>query len=136
MAVDVYTRNFRASEVIFNEGDRGDVAYLIREGRVSLMRKTENGLVPLATINKGMLFGEMALLDGAPRMATAVAAEDTVCSLVAPETFERRLAALEPAMRKMYDDMLKYVRATLPWDVRKGKGQADETKDDAHVRPL
>jgi CRP-like cAMP-binding protein len=130
-------KSFKKREVIFNEGDPGDAAYLIREGSVSLMRKTDSGLVPVATVKAGMLFGEMALLDGSPRMATAVAAEDTVCSVVAPSTFERRLAALEPAIRKMFDDMLKYVRATLPWNVRKVKYVlADETKQDAMVRPL
>lgn len=130
-------KSFGKLDVIFNEGDPGDAAYLIREGSVSLRRKTDNGMVTVATVKAGMLFGEMALLDGSPRMATAIAAEDTVCSLVAPEAFERRLAKLDPAMRKMFDDMLKYVRATLPWNVRKvNEKQADDNKHDALVRPL
>src|SRR5262249_37170013 len=74
-ATDVDRR--AAGEVIFREGDPGSVLYVIRAGRVALQAggKTVESLGP-----NGM-FGEMALVDGSARSATAVAESD--CELVA-----------------------------------------------------
>jgi len=63
-------------DIIFREGDVGDVMYVIQSGKVKITKKTESGEVPIATIEKGEIFGEMALFDRQPRSATAVASGD------------------------------------------------------------
>ncbi len=62
-----------AGDKIFVTDDDAKVLYVVRTGRVNIM---SSGVV-LETINAGGLFGEMALIDGAPRSASAVAIEDT-----------------------------------------------------------
>lgn len=66
-------------EVIFAEGSKGDAMYVIRSGEVAI----EKGGRVLETVAPGGIFGEMALIDGSPRSATARA--KTECE-VAPIT--------------------------------------------------
>jgi CRP/FNR family cyclic AMP-dependent transcriptional regulator len=70
---------FRPGEVIFSEGDKGDKMYVIRNGEVEVER---DGKI-VETLSTGGIFGEMALIDGSPRAATARA--KTACE-VAPIT--------------------------------------------------
>jgi CRP-like cAMP-binding protein len=70
---------FEAGQVIFSEGDKGDKMYVIRSGDVEVER---DGKI-VETLSGGGIFGEMALIDGSPRAATARA--KTACE-VAPIT--------------------------------------------------
>ncbi|HYD83915.1 MAG TPA: cyclic nucleotide-binding domain-containing protein, partial [Opitutus sp.] len=67
-------RRFRAGEVIFSAGDAGDGFYIVESGRVKISAPVGgNELRQLASIGAGDFFGEMAVLDDAPRSATATA---------------------------------------------------------------
>jgi CRP-like cAMP-binding protein len=70
---------FQPGEVIFSEGDKCDKMYVIRSGYVEVER---DGKI-VETLSGGGIFGEMALIDGSPRAATARA--KTACE-VAPIT--------------------------------------------------
>ena len=70
---------YQKGEVIFSEGDKGGHMYVIRSGEVEVER---DGKI-VETLSPGGIFGEMALIDGAPRAATARA--KTACE-VAPIT--------------------------------------------------
>lgn len=69
----VTLQRFAAGDKIFVTEDDAKVMYVVRSGRVNVMA---SGVV-LETIGAGGLFGEMALIDGDPRSATAIAVEDT-----------------------------------------------------------
>jgi CRP-like cAMP-binding protein len=71
--------SFQPGEVIFSEGDKGDKMYVIRSGEVEIER---DGKI-VENLSAGGIFGEMALIDGSPRAATARA--KTTCE-VAPIT--------------------------------------------------
>jgi CRP-like cAMP-binding protein len=66
-------RSYAAGERVFVEGDDGSAMYLVRSGRVSI---TTYGTV-LESVGPDGIFGEMSLIDGSPRSATAVATEST-----------------------------------------------------------
>jgi CRP/FNR family cyclic AMP-dependent transcriptional regulator len=77
LAAVVRRRGFRAGEVIFHRDDPGQVLYVIREGKVKItINSPEGHEVVLAVFGPGDYFGELALLDGQPRSASAVALED------------------------------------------------------------
>jgi CRP/FNR family transcriptional regulator, cyclic AMP receptor protein len=69
-------KNYAAGQCIFNEGQPGDLMYVVLEGEVSLLIHGEL----VETLREGGVLGEMALLDSAPRTASAVAR--TNCKLV------------------------------------------------------
>jgi DnaJ like chaperone protein len=74
---------FKAGEAIFREGEKADTMYVIRSGEVVIERA---GKV-VATLPKGSMFGEMALIDGSPRSATARAKTDCEVTVIGQETF-------------------------------------------------
>jgi CRP/FNR family cyclic AMP-dependent transcriptional regulator len=66
-------RRYAAGEKIFVQDDEGSSMYVVRSGRVSIMTY---GTV-LESVGPNGIFGEMALIDGSPWSATAVAGEPT-----------------------------------------------------------
>jgi len=68
--------SFSASQNIFEEGQSGLCMYIVKEGEVELFHKGKF----LASVQKGGIFGEMALIDFLTRSATAVAKTD--CELI------------------------------------------------------
>jgi CRP/FNR family transcriptional regulator/CRP/FNR family cyclic AMP-dependent transcriptional regulator len=73
LAAAMRRRVFRAGEVIFHRDDPGQVLYIIREGKVKIYITSPEGQeVVLAVFGPGDYFGELALLDGQPRSASAV----------------------------------------------------------------
>ncbi|WIG58660.1 MAG: Transcriptional regulator, Crp/Fnr family [Ktedonobacterales bacterium] len=78
LAGAVRRKIFRAGEVIFHRDDPGQVLYIIRSGRVKIFITSPEGQeVVLTLLRPGDYFGELALLDGQPRSASAVAMEAT-----------------------------------------------------------
>jgi CRP/FNR family transcriptional regulator, cyclic AMP receptor protein len=71
-------RRFRRNEVIFHQGDAGDALHTIVSGSVKIVLPSAEGdEAIIATLHAGDFFGELALLDGQPRSATATAIEPT-----------------------------------------------------------
>ncbi|MFI5271654.1 MAG: Crp/Fnr family transcriptional regulator [Ktedonobacterales bacterium] len=78
LAIAIRRRVFRAGEVIFHRDDPGQVLYVIRSGRVKIFLTTPDGQeIVLALLGPSDYFGELALLDGQPRSASAIASEAT-----------------------------------------------------------
>ena len=95
----VRTRRFRRGEVIFHLGDPGDALFIVMSGAIKISLTSDAGdEAILATLRSGDVFGELALLDGAPRSATATSIEPTE-TLVLPREQFRELIAREPAVR-------------------------------------
>lgn len=74
---------YAAGDVIFAEGDKGDAMYVVRNGEVTV----ERGGRVMETVRGGDIFGEMALIDGAPRSATARAKTDCEVAPINEKTF-------------------------------------------------
>ena len=75
---DVPTREYKAGETIFHEGDPGEEFFVIQRGRVRI----ESGNRLLETLGPNEIFGEMALIDASPRSAGAVAETDVTLAAI------------------------------------------------------
>ncbi len=73
-------RTFRSGEVIFHRDDPGQVLYIIKEGKVKICLISPDGQeISLVVFGRGEYFGDLALLDGLPRSADAIALEKVEC---------------------------------------------------------
>lgn len=106
----IRTRRFRRGEVIFHQGDPGDALFIVSVGAIKITLPSETGEEAiLTTLRPGDVFGELALLDGAPRSASATAIEPTE-TFVLPRDRFRELLDTEPAVR---DALLASLAAEL-----------------------
>jgi CRP-like cAMP-binding protein len=78
---------YEAGEVIVQENDFGETAYVIGEGQVEVSKELEGRKVHLAYLGAGETFGEMSMIDEKPRSATVTAVTGTVVSEIRREDF-------------------------------------------------
>ena len=99
LAEGTRTRRFRRGDIIFHAGDPGDALFIIMSGEVKIAVPSESGEEAiLATLAAGDVFGELSLLDGAPRSASAAALVATETVMLPRDRF-RELITNEPAVR-------------------------------------
>jgi CRP/FNR family cyclic AMP-dependent transcriptional regulator len=79
----IATRSAKAGEVIFKEGDEARQLFAIKSGEVAI----QLGNRTLAELPANSIFGEMALIDDAPRSATAVAKTDVELVAISEKQF-------------------------------------------------
>ena len=98
--LDRFARNFQAGAVLFEEGQPGDYMYVVQEGEIEIRRQVGETERVLAVLPAGEFFGEMAILNGRPRSATAVCRSECRLLVIEGKTFEAMLRARpEIAMR-------------------------------------
>ena len=113
MAIEKCINEYEVSDVIFEEGSVGRELFVVLEGKIDIVKQTSAGRTHIVTLGKGEFFGEMAVIDGSSRSATAIAA--------APKTKVMRinharfvyLVSQQPAFALMIMDALsKRLRAS------------------------
>ncbi len=99
IARGVRSRRFRRGDVLFHQGDPGDALFVVLSGAIKVVLPSEEGdEAILTTLHNGDFLGELALVDGASRSATAVALEPTETLMLSRERF-RELLDEEPELR-------------------------------------
>ncbi len=121
---------FEAGREIFREGDAGDACYVIETGAVEVFKRdpVSGQEIVLATVGRGAVFGEMALIDNQPRMAGVRAKEDTVALMIPRDSFQGRLEKLDPVTRRLLDTFTQRIRSLSDEVVRlsnRGDGGED-----------
>ena len=79
----LHNRSYLPGEYIFYQGDPGIGLYIVRQGEVKILREFEDGSkTNLATFTKGDFFGELALVDGETRSASAIAETEVKAAVI------------------------------------------------------
>jgi CRP/FNR family transcriptional regulator len=92
LAIHTTTRTFAPGTVIVREGDTSMSLYVILSGSVRVDRsRPEGGAVAVAELGPRDAFGEMGLIDDAPRSATVTALAETTCALLAKWDFQNEI---------------------------------------------
>lgn len=113
-------RRFRKGETLFHAGDPGDALFLVTDGAVKITIPADDGSEPaiLTTVGPGGFFGELSLLDGAPRSATAVALEASETLVLRRDAFIT-LIDEQPALRRT-------LLVTLAREIRRLTAQVED----------
>jgi CRP-like cAMP-binding protein len=93
-------------EVVVREGDPGDALFVVVDGRFEVKKADR----VLHTIEKGAVFGELALLDGAPRAATVVASSGGKLLRIPRAEFEALLDESPELARGVIRTLLGHLR--------------------------
>jgi CRP/FNR family transcriptional regulator, cyclic AMP receptor protein len=95
-----YSREFPRGTVLFREGDPGREMYVVQSGRVDISKRAGEVETLLASLGQGEFLGEMSILNGKPRSATATVSEDARLLVIDSRTFDSMLRAnAEVALR-------------------------------------
>ena len=92
-ALERFARDFAPGTVLFEEGQPGDYMYVVQSGSVEIRRQVGETERVLAILPPGEFFGEMAILNGRPRSATAVVKTVARLLVIEGKTFEAMLRA-------------------------------------------
>ena len=106
-------RELFAGEVLYRQGDPSDCAWLIERGSIELTSAQGRRNSHLGVFGPGELIGELGMLDGGPRTASAIARDDTVLLAIEHDPFLERLASGDPIVKTLVDSLLHRIRGIL-----------------------
>ena len=97
-------------EILFEEGEVGNVAFVVESGTIEIGRLSGERPVILAELERGSIFGEMALIDDQPRSATARASRETLVRKIGKKEFLQHLRSSPEAAFEMMQQLVAIIR--------------------------
>jgi len=107
---DKFAKVFKAGELLFRQGDPGEHMFIIQSGKIEVYLSTPKGEKSLAFFGPGDFFGEMAIIDKAPRSTNARAADETRLILLDERTFDLHVQSNPAIVRKIMKNMSNRIR--------------------------
>ncbi len=127
MADSTSIKKFRDGDTLFKEGEPSGSAYVIVKGCVELTKDSKHGAVLLARLKVGELFGEMGIIDGSPRSATARVVGDTAIKEISPEALLNGIQNDPDLSSKVMGKLVERLRAADEMLAKAGVSRADGT---------
>ncbi len=90
---------FSEGQVIIEQDDDGDFAYLIQSGRVQVYAEKDGTIVDLAVLGPGDIFGETTMLFGEPRTASVKALDDATVIILTRQLIDEKLKKSDATIR-------------------------------------
>ncbi len=113
------TESFTTGYVLFRQGDEADTCFILKSSAVDLTRMDKRGReIKFATLGKGEILGEMSMILGTERTATATAREKTEVAEISKEDFDSQLANLNPFMQRLIRLIVQRLRDTTSTLIR------------------
>ena len=113
MAIEKCINEYGVGDVIFEEGSTGRELYVVLDGEVEIAKVNGSQKTVIVTLGKGEFFGEMAVIDGSARSATAIAASAKTRVMRINHARFVYLVSQQPAFALMIMDALsKRLRAS------------------------
>lgn len=103
-------KTFRPGATIFFEGQPADCAYIVERGQVEICATRDQTHITLATLGRGEIFGEMAVLDDSVRSAAARATEETEVLIIRRDQLKRRIQEVEPIVGQLLGSLISRFR--------------------------
>tara|TARA_B100000315_G_scaffold81231_1_gene74472 strand:+ start:11757 stop:12704 length:948 start_codon:yes stop_codon:yes gene_type:complete len=126
-------KSAKKGTLVFREGDAGDSLFYIAKGAVDIIKESvEGNPIKLAQFTQDSLLGEMALIDSAPRSATAKVFHDVELIILNRESFEGLLKDVPAIGIKIF----KQIATTMSQRVRFANGRLADVLDQAHQQGI
>ena len=103
--------NLLPGDYLFREGEFGQTAYLIDEGTIELVKFTGDQQTVLAELEKGALFGEMAIIENSARSASARAKTNCTLSIITEDKLKKHLSSSPNVALDMMRKLAGYARS-------------------------
>lgn len=125
---DQYMIRYKAGDIVFLDGERGEEMYIVHAGAVEVCKELDGRRTVLSRLEKGDFFGEMAILENLPRSATVQVVEDAILIRINKATFEALLKSnIEIAIRMLRKYSIRLREANMEIErlhQRRSKGGA------------
>ena len=106
-------KTFKRGQLMFIEGETSTEMYILRSGKVRILKQEGDSAVELAVLGPGSVLGELSLLDRQPRGATGQVVEEVVAAVVDESLFAQTLARLPPWLTNIIKLVVKRLRDTM-----------------------
>lgn len=111
-AVGMETREINDGQYVFREHETANQAFIVTAGSIEIVKSKGGKDVRLGVAGVGGIFGEMALFDNQPRMASARAVGGKAeIMVVSRKMLDRKLAAVDPFTRALIDILADHIRS-------------------------
>ena len=111
MAETPKNRDFLDKHYIFRECETGDMAFIVKAGTVEIVKTVDGEETLIATVEKGGMFGEMALIESKPRMASARAKGPVTTLVITQGMFNKKLSTMDPFTRGLIKILSNHIRS-------------------------
>ncbi len=109
-ASKVEIREIHDKQYVFREREVGDLAFIVNSGSIEIVKNIDGKEVVLGNVGKGGMFGEMALIDEKPRMASARAVGQVTVMVISRKMFDKKLSRMDPFARGLINILSDHVR--------------------------
>ncbi|MBM3506884.1 MAG: cyclic nucleotide-binding domain-containing protein [Alphaproteobacteria bacterium] len=107
---DLEVVRYAPGSVIFCKGSPGYRAFIVQSGLVEISKVGPRGEKVIGYVGGGEVFGELAPLDGEPRMASATALKETVCIVMPENMLRQHLSKADPFVRDLLFVLVRGLR--------------------------
>ncbi len=104
-------QTLQAGDRIFKEGEEGNMAYVVQSGEVEIFKIVDGVETVLGKVGQGGIFGEMALIDSKPRMASARASKGSTIIVVTRAMFEQKMNKADPFIKGLLNILVDNIRS-------------------------
>ena len=88
LLIDLIEKKYTAGDIIFHQGESGKAVYVVLDGSVKIIKKSNSESKTLAVLGPGSHFGELSLIGQCSRFATAVAEKDSLLLIMYKSYFD------------------------------------------------
>jgi CRP-like cAMP-binding protein len=106
-------KTFKRGHLMFIEGELSTEMYILRSGKVRILKQEGDSVIELAVLGPGSVLGELSLLDRQPRSATGQVVEEAVASIIDESLFIQTLARIPPWLTTIIKLVVKRLRDTM-----------------------
>ncbi len=122
----------KANTVIFCEGEPSTYMYIIKRGKIRIVKEDKDTLIPISLLKSQEFVGELSIFDDAPRSASAIAVEDSEVVMITKKDIRKMLASCPEWVSSILDTLCDRLKDSA--DILRQHHIVDDLDED--VEPL